>query len=124
MLAIYSANKALGKKFMNEQEVVNNLSNMIMELYIAESLALRIQKLEGLKGVNSVNRDILDVFVFDASSNIRKNAKDAIYSSIEGEEADKLNKAIKTLTHVAGVNVKDARRRIADKLIADNIYKF
>jgi alkylation response protein AidB-like acyl-CoA dehydrogenase len=124
MLAIYSTNKALGKKFMSEQEVVNNLSNMVMELYIAESLALRIQKLEGLKGANSVNRDILDVFVFDASSNIRKNAKDAIYSSIEGEEADKLNKAIKTLTHVAGVNVKDARRRIADKLIADNIYKF
>lgn len=124
MLAIYSTNKALGKKFMSEQEVVNNLSNMVMELYIAESLALRIQKLEGLKGQNSVNRDILDVFVFDASSNIRKNAKDAIYSSIEGEEADKLNKAIKTLTHVAGVNVKDARRRIADKLIADNIYKF
>ncbi|NOU19016.1 MAG: acyl-CoA dehydrogenase [Bacteroidales bacterium] len=124
MLAIYSTNKTLGKKFMNEQEVVNNLSNMIMELYIAESLALRIQKLEGLKGANSVNRDILDVFIYDASNNIRKNAKDAIYSSIEGEEADKLNKAIKTLTHVAGVNTKDARRRIADKLIADNIYKF
>lgn len=124
MLAIYSTNKALGKKFMNEQEVVNNLSNMIMELYIAESLALRIQKLEGLKGANSINRDILDVFIYDASNNIRKNAKDAIYSSIEGEEADKLNKAIKTLTHVAGVNTKDARRRIADKLIADNIYKF
>ena len=28
------------------------------------------------------------------------------------------------LTHVAGVNVKDARRRIADKLIEDNCYKF
>jgi alkylation response protein AidB-like acyl-CoA dehydrogenase len=124
MLAIYSTNKALGKTFMSEQEVVNNLSNMIMDLYIAESLALRVQKLEGLKGVNSVNRDILDVFVYDAASNIRKNAKDAIYSSIEGEVAEKLNKTIKTLTHVAGVNVKDARRRIADKLIADNVYKF
>lgn len=124
MLAIYSTNKALGKKFMSEQEVVNNLSNMIMELYIAESLALRIQKLEGLKGSNSIHRDILDVFLYDAASIIRKNAKDAIYSSIEGEEAEKLNKAIKTLTHVAGVNVKDARRRIADKLIENNEYKF
>lgn len=124
MLAVYSTNKALGKKFMSEQEVVNNLANMIMDLYIAESLVLRIQKLEGLKGANAVNRDILDVFGYDAASNIRKNAKDAIYSSIEGEEADKLNKAIKILTHVAGVNVKDARRRIADKLITDNAYKF
>jgi len=124
MLAIYSTNKALGKTFMSEQEVVNNLANMIMDLYIAESLLLRVQKLEGLKGANTVNRDILDVFVYDAASNIRKNAKDAIYSSIQGEEAENLNKAIKTLTHVAGVNVKDARRRIADKLIADNVYKF
>lgn len=124
MLAIYSTNKALGKTFMSEQEVVNNLSNMIMELYIAESLVLRVQKLENLKGANAINRDILDVFVYDASSIIRKNAKDAIYSSIEGDIAEKLNKAMKTLTHVAGVNVKDARRRIADKLIADNVYKF
>jgi len=124
MLAIYSTNKALGKTFMSEQEVVNNLANMIMDLYIAESLVLRVQKLENIKGANSINRDILDVFVYDAASNIRKNAKDAIYSSIEGELAEKLNKAIKTLTHVTGVNVKDARRRIADKLIADNLYKF
>ncbi len=123
-LSIFSTNKALGKKFMNEQEVVNNLSNMIMDLYIGESLALRVQKLDGLKGANTIYRDILDVFLYDAANNIRKNAKDAIYSSIEGFEAEKLNKAVKTLTHVAGVNVKDARRRIADKLIADNAYKF
>ncbi len=124
ILAIYSTNKALGKKFMSEQEVVNNLSNMIMELYIAESLALRVKKLESLKGANAIYKDIVDVFLYDASETIRKNAKDAIYSSIEGEEAEKLNKAIKVLTHVAPVNVKNARRRIADKLIADNVYKF
>jgi alkylation response protein AidB-like acyl-CoA dehydrogenase len=124
MLAIYSTNKALGKKFMSEQEVVNNLSNMIMELYIAESLVLRVQKREALQGVNPVYRDIVDVYLYDATNTIRKNAKDAIYSSIEGDEAEKLNKAIKTLLHEKSVNVKDARRRIADKLIADNAYKF
>ena len=124
LLAVYSTNKALGKKFMSEQEVVNNLANMIMDLYIGESLTLRIQKLEILKGSNGIYKDILDTFLYDAASNICKNAKDAIYSSIEGEEAEKLNKAIRTLTQVKGVNVKDARRRIADKLIEDNTYKF
>jgi alkylation response protein AidB-like acyl-CoA dehydrogenase len=124
ILAINTTSKALGKKFMSEQEVVNNLSNMIMELYIAESLALRVQKLEVLKGANVIYKDILNVFVYDAASVIRKNAKDAIYSSIEGEEAEKLVKAIKLLTRVAGVNVKDARRRIADRLIENNEYKF
>ncbi len=124
MLAINSATKALGKKFMSEQEVVNNLSNMIMELYEAESMALRVAKVENTQGVNTIYRDMLDVFVYDAASLIRKNAKDAIYSSIVGDEAEKIIKAIKVLTRVKGVNVKDARRRIADKMIENNEYKF
>ncbi len=124
MLAVNSATKALGKKFMSEQEVVNNLSNMIMELYEAESMALRVAKVENTQGVNSIYRDMLDVFVYDAANLIRKNAKDAIYSSVEGDGAEKIIKAIKVLTRVKGVNVKDARRRIADKMIENNEYKF
>ena len=124
MLTIQSTTQALGRKFMQEQEVVNNLSNMIMELYTVESMALRIEKLEGLKGTNSIYRNMLDVFLYDAASLLRKNAKDAIYSSIEGDETEKLVKAVKVLTRVAGVNVMAARRSIADKLIEENEYKF
>ena len=125
MLTIQSTTQALGRKFMQEQEVVNNLANMIMELYAVESMALRIEKLEGLKGTNEIYRNMLDVFVYDAASLLRKNAKDAIYSSIEDvNEAEKLVKAVKTLTRVAGVNVLAARRSIADKLIEENEYKF
>lgn len=125
MLTIQSTTQALGRKFMQEQEVVNNLANMIMELYAVESMALRIEKLEGLKGSNEIYRNMLDVFVYDAASLLRKNAKDAIYSSIEDvDEAEKLVKAVKTLTRVAGVNVLAARRSIADKLIEENEYKF
>jgi len=97
---------------------------MIMDLYIGESLTLRVQKLENTKGANAIYRDILDTFLYDAANYICKNANDAIYSSIEGEEADKLTKAIKTLTTVKGVNTKEARRRIANKVIEDNVYKF
>lgn len=124
MITLKATNDKLGKKFMSEQEVVNNLANMIMELYEAESMALRIEKLEGLNGMREVYRDMLNVFVYDASSLIRKNAKDAIYSVAEGEEAEKLVKAIKTLTRVEGVNVMAARRNIAAKLIEENEYKF
>jgi hypothetical protein len=67
---------------------------------------------------------MLDVFAYDAANLIRKNAKDAIYSITEGEESERLVKAIKTLTRVEGVNVMNARRRVADKLIEDNEYKF
>ncbi|NHB68171.1 acyl-CoA dehydrogenase family protein [Perlabentimonas gracilis] len=125
MLTIQSATQALGKKYMQEQEVVNNLSNMIMELYEAESMALRVEKLEGLNGTKEIYRDMLDVFVYDTASLLRKNAKDAIYSSIEDvNEAEKLVKAVKTLTRVEGVNVMKARRNIANLMIEENEYKF
>jgi hypothetical protein len=125
MLTIQSTTQALGRKFMQEQEVVNNLSNMIMELYEIESMALRIEKLESLKGTTDIYRNMLDVITYDAASLIRKNAKDAIYSSIDdSNEAESLVKAVKTLTRVEGVNVMKARRAIADKLIEENEYKF
>ena len=125
MLTIQSTTQALGRKFMQEQEVVNNLSNMIMELYEIESMALRIEKLESLKGTTDIYRNMLDVITYDAASLIRKNAKDAIYSSIDdSNEAENLVKAVKTLTRVEGVNVMKARRAIADKLIEENEYKF
>ena len=124
MLTIYAANQKFGRKFMKEQEVVINLSDMIMELYIAESAILRVEKLESLKGDNPINKDVIDVFTYDAAHVILKNAMDAVYSIAEGEEAEKLVDAIKTLTYVKGVNVMNARSRVADKLIEDNQYKF
>ena len=97
-----------------------------MESYVAEASALRVQKLESLKGEQAValKKDILDVLVYDTAAKVRKSALDAIYSFATGVEAEKLAKAAEALTKVAGVNTKDARRRIADKLIEDNTYKF
>lgn len=124
MIMIHATMEKLGKKYMAEQEVVNNLANMIMELYMVESMALRIEKLESINGTRDVYRDMLNVFTYDTAYLIRKNARDAIYSITEGKEADALIKAIKNLTHVEGVNTMAARRRIADRLIEDNEYKF
>jgi hypothetical protein len=102
-----------------------NIADVISELYIAESLALRVQKLEGMKGEQvALYKDILDVFVYDAAQKIRGFALDCVYSLPEQADANRLAAAINTLTTVAGVNVKEARRRIAAKLIEDNEYKF
>jgi alkylation response protein AidB-like acyl-CoA dehydrogenase len=125
MLGIYGATKAFGKTFATEQEVQNNISNIIMDLYVAESLALRVKKLES-RGHQNINiyKDIVDVFVYDAAGRIRKNAMDAVNSFAAEPELSKLANAVDRLCKVAPVNVKEARRRIADKLIEDNQYKF
>jgi hypothetical protein len=65
-----------------------------------------------------------DVNVYDAAGKIRKSACDAVYSFASPSIAPKLVKAIEILTKAEGVNIKDARRRIAGKLIEDNVYKF
>lgn len=99
---------------------------MIMETYVAESSSLRVEKMESMKGSDAVAlyKDMIDVMVYDCASKIRKAGMDALNSMTSGEETEKLEKAIDALTKTAGVNTKDARRRIADKLIEDNTYKF
>ncbi len=126
LLVMHGANQAFAKKMVEEQEVLNNLAEMMMETYVAESLALRVQKMEGMKGTATaaVYRDIVDVYVYDAAEMLRKEAADAVYSFAPASEAEALLKAVNTLTSVDGVNVKAARRRIADKIIEDNVYKF
>lgn len=124
LLVMNGASVKFGKQLVHEQEVLNNLSDMIMEIYIAESMALRVKKIEQIRGSVSLYGDILDVYVYDVAGKMRKEAFDAINSFAEGDEQSSLLAAVDKLTVVAGVNVKEARRRIADKLIEDNSYKF
>jgi alkylation response protein AidB-like acyl-CoA dehydrogenase len=124
LICLHGALKQFGKNLINEQEVLNNIAEMMMETYVSESLVLRVEKREALKGNTALYKEIVDVNVYDTAGKIRKSACEAVYSFASPEVAPKLIKAIEILTKVAGVNVKDARRHIADKLIEDNQYKF
>jgi hypothetical protein len=124
LICIHGASKRFEKAVVNEQEVLNNIAEMMMETYVSESLALRVNKLESMKGNIAIYRDILDVNIYETSEIIRKSAYDAIYSFASEADAPALIRSIEILTKVRGINVKEARRRIADKLIEDNSYKF
>lgn len=124
LVCMHGAMQEFGKNLVNEQEVMNNITEMMMETYLSESLVLRVEKLEAMKGTSQVYRDILDVNIYDTASIVRKSAADAIYSFANEEIAQKLINASERLSHVKGLNVKEARRRIAEKLIGDNAYKF
>ncbi len=126
LIVINGASKQFGKNLAREQEILMCISDMIMETYVSESVALRIQKLEAMKGTYAIAiyKEILDVFIYDAAAKVRKAAFDAVYSLGSGEMSAKYIRCIDILTSVAGVNVKEARRKIADNLISDNSYKF
>ena len=126
LILMKEAQDKFARKLVFEQEIVNNISDIIMQLYGAESAMLRIQKLEGIKGEEAVEvyRQMLDVFIYDAAARINKYAQDAIYSFAFGDTRDLLLKGVRHYTCVEGVNVKEARRSIADMLISENRYCF
>ena len=124
LICMHGATRQFEKNLINEQEILNNIADMMMDTYVSESLALRVEKREAMRGNSDIYKDILDVNISDTSQTIRKLAYDAIYSFASSETAPILINAADILTKVAGVNTKNARRRIAGKLIEDNVYRF
>jgi alkylation response protein AidB-like acyl-CoA dehydrogenase len=124
LICMHFATKNFGKGLINEQEVLNNIAEMMMETYVSESLALRVEKLSTMRTDVSVYKDVLDVNLFETAVIVRNSALEAIASFSSPETYPVLVQAIEKLTGGEYVNVKEARRRIADKLIEDNSYKF
>jgi alkylation response protein AidB-like acyl-CoA dehydrogenase len=126
LLTIHAFSERFRKNLVNEQEIMMNIADMMMQLYAAESTALRVEKMQKIFDEKhiAIYKDILDVFVYDAASRICKWARDAFASLEEDEALARLLKGAEYYTSVAPVNVKDARRRIAERLIYDNRYTF
>jgi hypothetical protein len=126
LLVMSRAYETLGSKYSSEQEVMMHISDIAIQAFAAESLYLRVKKLAGIYEPQKVvmYKNILDVFVYEAAARILKSASDAINSFAEGQEYSKLKNAVAALTMLKPINIKEARRKIADKLIEDNRYDF
>lgn len=125
-MLLTAVSKTFGRKMMNEQMILNNISNIVMKVYVVESVLLRVKKKDEVLGQDvELNKDMLDCLVYDASEYIRKEAKDCVNSFIEDADERKLyTKGIKHYSCAKGVNVKAARERIANKVIEENKYCF
>jgi len=64
----------------------------------------------------------MNCFLYDAADRIHKNGKDAINGFAEGDEQRMILMGLKRFTKTQPFNSKDARRRIADRLISDRRY--
>lgn len=109
-----------------EQEVLMNIADMAIETYNAESALLRVMKLAEQKGEAAVKlqTDIMRTYLYDAADRINKSGKDALNSFADGDELRMMHIGLKRFTKVEPFNTKDARRRICEKLVADNGYHF
>lgn len=114
------------QSFAEEQEIMMFLADMIIGTYAAESMMLRVEKLENRKPNKPINiyKDMLDVLVYDLSFKINKYGVDAVNSFATSDDQKAMLMGMKRFTKHNSVNIKDARRRIADVLIEDQKYKF
>jgi len=109
-----------------EQEVLMNIADMAIETFHAESALLRTMKLAGERGLEavSIEKDVMQTYLYDAADRINKAGKDALNSFASGDELNMMHIGLKRFTKVAPFNSKDARRRICDKVLADPNYFF
>ena len=113
-------------KLSHEQEILMNVADMITEVYAAESALLRVEKLIGIKGEEAVSlqKDMALVYLQDAVMKCNQAGREAIQSFAEGDELRVMLMGLKRFTKIDPINTKDARRRVADALLAENKYIF
>jgi alkylation response protein AidB-like acyl-CoA dehydrogenase len=121
-----AAVQKLMMKIENEQEVLMNLADMSIETFNAESVLLRVMKMADQQGdaATQLHQDIMRTYLYDAADRIHKAGKDAINSFAEGDEQRMILMGLKRFTKAEPFNSKEARRRIADKMIGEGKYIF
>ncbi len=110
-----------GNNIKTEQEVMMNIADMIISVYVMESTLKRCEKVYK----NSNNKVLLDI----SKSSIYYNLSSFKYSSIESiisfmddNECKKAEKLIETCTNFKHFNIKNINRRIADYFIEKKSY--
>ena len=121
-----AAVQKLMMKIDSEQEVLMNIADMAIETFNAESVLLRVMKMVDLRG-ESACRDYIDImrtYLYDAADRVNKSGKDAVNDFSDGDEQRMIQMGLKRFTKAEPFNSKEARRRIADKMIAESKYCF
>ena len=124
---LMTAGAAVQKLMMslsNEQEILMNIADMSILTFNAESALLRVIKMNDKQGeaATALQTDMMHCYLNDATDAVNKAGKEAINAFAEGDEQRMMLLGLKRFTKTAPFNSKDARRRIADKLIAENKY--
>jgi alkylation response protein AidB-like acyl-CoA dehydrogenase len=113
-----SAAQKLMAKIKDEQEVLMNVADMLINVYVLESTLLKTQKQAQISGVeNAIENAMLQVCLHESVKNVRDAGEEALFAFVKGEELKMMLMALKRFVKVAPVNLKELRREIADHYI-------
>ncbi len=127
--ALMVAGAAVQKFMMNlsqEQEILMNVADMVIDIYVAESTLLRVEKLIDIRGEAAValQTELALVNLHEAVNRVNTAGYAAITSFAEGDEQRGMLMGLKRFTKIDPKNLKEARRTIANAMIAENKYIF
>src|ERR1039458_4795516 len=108
----YCAAQKLMMELSKEQEVLMNIADMLIDLYVSESVQLRVEKLVSMHGEKNCQEqiDIMRVYLNDAADRIHKNGKEAINSYSSGDEQRMMLMGLKRFTKTEPFNAKEIGR--------------
>jgi len=122
-----SAIQKYGPDLENHQQLLSAASNILIEIYMAESAILRTEKNAKRNNQESQSNQIAmsQLYLYNAIDIITKNAKEGIVSFAEGDEQKMMLMGLKRFTKYANMpNVVALRTQIANKLNEENKYCF
>ncbi len=120
-----TAGKKLGKKMVDEQEIVMNLADILADAFICDSAVLKLRKLESMnsdKAKLAAQRAAVQVYLYESVERVRKASKDAISSFATDGEKSRTNFVVRKLLKSYNVNPKSLRRDIVNYMISQKKY--
>lgn len=126
LLVAGAAVQKLMMTLAKEQEILMNIADIIGYVYVAESVLLRAEKIYHTKGEEAAALpiDMARVYLYSTIDKVYVAAKEALYSFGEGDELNMMLVGLRRFTKAQPFNVKEARQRIARKIIEENKYCF
>ncbi|MEM1138060.1 MAG: acyl-CoA dehydrogenase family protein, partial [Bacteroidota bacterium] len=117
------AAQTFGSKLNDEQEVLMNIADMMVEVYVAESIVLRVEKLIMNRGENAValQKNMASVYLYEAVDKVNIAGKEAIAAFTKSDEQKVMLMGLKRFTKMTNmVNTHQLRRNIANNMLEKN----
>lgn len=126
LLVAGAAVQKLMMSLAKEEEILMNIADVMGYIYVAESVLLRAEKVYHTTGEDAASLpiDMARVYLHTTVDKVYAAAKEALYSFGEGDELKMMLVGLRRFTKVEPYNVKEARQRIAKKMIDENRYCF
>ena len=126
MVAGYAVQK-YGTELEEHQQLLMAASDILIEIYMAESAILRTEKNVKRSGADAQKEQIAmsQLYLYNAVDKISLKAKEAIVSAAEGDEQRMMLMGLKRFTKYQNMpNVVALRNTIAEKVTEENTYPF